>query len=223
VMSAEEIASLRGVSISHGIMLESASPRLSERGGPHFGSPDKEPAVRLATISAAGELSVPFTTGILIGIGETQEERIESLLQLRDLQDEFGHIQEIIVQNFRPKPGTAMASAPAASLEEHVRTIALARLIFAPEMNIQAPPNLNPNELERLVQAGINDWGGVSPLTPDHVNPEAPWPHLDELARRTRKAGKVLIERLAIYPAYARESKTGVRARWPICRSEMLR
>ncbi|MEA2839962.1 MAG: synthase [Methylobacteriaceae bacterium] len=205
VMSAAEIAALRKVSVSQGIMLENASARLSERGGPHFGSPDKEPAARLTTIRAAGEQAVPFTTGILIGIGETQVERIESLLLLRDLQDEFGHIQEIIVQNFRPKPETLMAAAPAAKIESHLRTIALARIIFAPEMNIQAPPNLSPDELERLVQAGINDWGGVSPLTPDHVNPEAPWPHLDELARRTRNAGKVLIERLAIYPAYARD------------------
>ncbi|MEA2857770.1 MAG: synthase [Methylobacteriaceae bacterium] len=206
VMSAAEIVALRKVSVSQGIMLESGSARLSERGGPHFGSPDKHPAARLATIRSAGEQFVPFTTGILIGIGETQAERIESLLQLRDLQDEFGHIQEIIIQNFRPKPGTLMAAAPPASSEDHLRTIALARLIFAPEMNIQAPPNLSPDELERLVAAGINDWGGVSPLTPDHVNPEAPWPHLDELARRTENAGKVLIERLAIYPAYARDT-----------------
>jgi len=209
VMGADEIMGLRKVSVSQGIMLENASSRLSERGGPHFGSPDKEPAARLATIGAAGEQSVPFTTGILIGIGETQAERIDSLLRLRDLHDEFGHIQEIIVQNFRPKPGTQMALAPPASTEDHLRTIALARLIFAPEMNVQAPPNLSPDELERLIDAGINDWGGVSPLTPDHVNPEAPWPHLDELARRTREAGKVLIERLAIYPAYARDA-----ARW---------
>jgi FO synthase len=205
VMSADEIALLRKVSVSQGIMLESASRRLSERGGPHFGSPDKDPAVRLATIRAAGEQSVPFTTGILIGIGETQAERIEALIELRDLHDEFGHIQEIIIQNFRPKPGTVMASAAPASAEDHLRTIALARIIFAPEMNVQAPPNLTPEGLERLIDAGINDWGGVSPLTPDHVNPEAPWPHLEELARRTRRAGKVLIERLAIYPAYARD------------------
>ncbi|MEA2760239.1 MAG: synthase [Methylobacteriaceae bacterium] len=209
VMNADEIAQLRTVSVSQGIMLENASSRLSERGGAHFGSPDKQPAARLATLRAAGEQSVPFTTGILIGIGETQAERIDSLLQLRALQDEFGHIQEIIVQNFRPKPGTLMATAPAATVEDHLRTISLARLIFAPDMNIQAPPNLSPDALEAIVDAGINDWGGVSPLTPDHVNPEAPWPHLDELARRTRKAGKALIERLAIYPAYARDM-----ARW---------
>jgi FO synthase len=205
VMSADEIAALRKVSVSQGIMLENASARLSERGGPHFGSPDKDPAVRLATIRAAGEQSVPFTSGILIGIGETQAERIDSLLQLRDLHDAFGHIQEIIVQNFWPKPGTLMASAAPASAEDHLRMIALARIIFAPEINIQAPPNLSSERLERLIDAGINDWGGVSPLTPDHVNPEAPWPHLDDLARRTRNAGKVLVERLALYPAYARD------------------
>jgi FO synthase len=209
-MSGNEIAILRKVSVSQGIMLETASPRLSERGGAHFGSPDKHPSVRLATIRAAGEQSVPFTTGILIGIGETQAERIDSLLRLRDLQDDFGHIQEIIIQNFRPKSGTQMASTPAAKIEDHLHTIALARIIFAPEMNLQAPPNLSPDQLEQLVLAGINDWGGVSPLTPDHVNPEAPWPHLDELARRTRKAGKVLIERLAIYPAYARDMQRWV-------------
>jgi len=209
VMSANEIAALRTVSVSQGIMLENVSARLTQRGGPHFGSPDKDPAARLATIRAAGAQSVPFTSGILIGIGETQVERIDSILQLRDLHEEFGHIQEIIVQNFWPKSGTQMASAPPAAIEDHLRTIALARLIFAPEMNIQAPPNLSPDGLEALIDAGINDWGGVSPLTPDHVNPEAPWPHLDELASRTRKCGKLLIERLAIYPAYARDP-----ARW---------
>ena len=209
VMSANEIAALRTVSVSQGIMLENVSARLTQRGGPHFGSPDKDPAARLATIRAAGAQSVPFTSGILIGIGETQVERIDSILQLRDLHEEFGHTQEIIVQNFWPKPGTQMASAPPAAIEDHLRTIALARLIFAPEMNIQAPPNLSPDGLEALIDAGINDWGGVSPLTPDHVNPEAPWPHLDELASRTRKCGKLLIERLAIYPAYARDP-----ARW---------
>ncbi|MFD2272654.1 7,8-didemethyl-8-hydroxy-5-deazariboflavin synthase CofG [Undibacterium arcticum] len=153
----------------------------------------------------AGEAGVPFTTGILIGIGETREERIDALLALRDLQDQFGHIQEIIIQNFRPKAGTLMVNAPAPSLEEHLWTIAAARLIFEPSMNIQAPPNLSPGALRPLVDAGINDWGGVSPVTPDHVNPEAPWPHLDALARATTAAGKELTERLAIYPAYARE------------------
>jgi FO synthase len=210
LLDASDLAALRKVSISQGVMLESGAPRLAERGGPHYGSPDKDPAARLATIRMAGEQRVPFTTGILIGIGETRRERIEALLALRDLHDAHGHIQEIIVQNFRPKPGTRMAEAPAPTAEEHLWTIAAARLIFAPDMNIQAPPNLSPGGLRRLVEAGINDWGGVSPLTPDHVNPEAPWPHLQVLERATREAGKHLIERLAIYPAYARAAKTWV-------------
>jgi FO synthase len=202
LMTGGDIEALRAVSVSQGIMLESVSRRLYES-GPHFGSPDKEPSARLETIRLAGEKSVPFTTGILIGIGETRAERIQSLFALRDLQDKYGHLQEIIIQNFRPKPGTRMAQAPAASLDEHLWTIAAARLIFEPEMNIQAPPNLNPSALGRLIAAGINDWGGVSPVTPDHVNPEAPWPHLEALEAATRASGKDLVERLAIYPSYA--------------------
>ncbi|MCG8560185.1 MAG: 7,8-didemethyl-8-hydroxy-5-deazariboflavin synthase CofG, partial [Hyphomicrobiales bacterium] len=174
VMDRGAIARLREVSVSQGLMLESASPRLGLRGGVHFGSPDKDPAVRLATIGAAGAVGVPFTSGILIGIGETRRERIEALLALRDLHDRHGHIQEIIVQNFRAKPGTRMAGAPEPGLEDHVWTIAAARLLFGPEINIQAPPNLRPQALEALLGAGLNDWGGVSPVTPDHVNPEAP-------------------------------------------------
>ncbi|NKB57572.1 MAG: 5-amino-6-(D-ribitylamino)uracil--L-tyrosine 4-hydroxyphenyl transferase CofH [Alphaproteobacteria bacterium] len=203
VMTEAEIAALREVSVSQGLMLESLSPRLLEKGGPHFGSPDKNPDVRLETMRAAGRLAVPFTTGILIGIGETRRERIESLLAIRDLHDEFGHIQEIIVQNFRAKADTKMADAPEPSTEELLWTIAVARLIFGPEMTIQAPPNLSPGALQELVTAGLDDWGGVSPVTPDHVNPEAPWPHLDALAKETAACGKTLIERLAIYPAYA--------------------
>ncbi len=205
VLDATSIAALRKVAVSQGLMLESASERLCERGGPHFGSPDKRPAVRLETIRLAGEAGVPITTGLLIGIGETRAERIDSLLELRDLNDRYGHIQEIIIQNFRPKPGTRMASAPAPELEEHLWTIAIARLLFEPAMNIQAPPNLSPGFLGRLIDAGINDWGGVSPVTPDHVNPEAPWPQLDILAHVTETAGKALVERLAIYPAYVRQ------------------
>jgi FO synthase len=204
LLDAADLAALREVSISQGIMLESASSRLAERGGPHFGSPDKEPAARLASIRAAGEMRVPFTTGILIGIGETRQERLDALFALRDLHAAHGHLQEIIVQNFRPKPGTRMADAEAPSLDEHLWTIAMARLIFPPEMNIQAPPNLNPGALNSLVAAGINDWGGVSPVTPDHVNPEAPWPQLRILERATEVAGKQLQERLALYPAYVR-------------------
>ncbi|HET7019340.1 MAG TPA: 5-amino-6-(D-ribitylamino)uracil--L-tyrosine 4-hydroxyphenyl transferase CofH [Xanthobacteraceae bacterium] len=201
-----DAAALRGVSVSQGLMLESASERLCAPGGPHHGSPDKQPRARLASIRAAGEERVPFTSGILIGIGETRAERIDSLLALRALDDAYGHLQEIIIQNFRPKAATRMAEWPAPSLEEHLWTIAVARLLFAPSMNIQAPPNLSPGVLPRLIDAGINDWGGVSPVTPDHVNPEAPWPALDALARATAAAGKQLVERLAIYPAFARHA-----------------
>ena len=205
-MTAAEISSLRQVSASMGIMLESASPRLCEKGMPHYGSPDKNPDVRLETMALAGQADVPFTSGILIGIGETRRERVESLLALRKIHLRHGHLQEVIVQNFRAKPGTLMASAPEPDLEDLLWTIAVARLVFGPEMNIQAPPNLSPGVLPQLIAAGINDWGGVSPLTPDHVNPEAPWPHLDLLARETSAAGKFLDQRLTIYPAYARDS-----------------
>jgi FO synthase len=184
-MDTVDLQRFRPVSASMGLMLESASDRLCERGGPHFGSPDKLPARRLATLRAAGELGVPMTTGLLIGIGETRRERIESLLALREIQDAHGHLQELIIQNFRAKPGTKMAAAPEPALEEHLWTIAVARLVFGPHMSIQAPPNLQSGELSSLVRAGINDWGGVSPVTPDHVNPEAPWPHLADLARST--------------------------------------
>lgn len=194
---------LRKVSVSQGIMLETASDRLSERGGPHFGSPDKVPAARLATIDAAGRARVPFTTGILIGIGETRLERIEALLAIRDQADRHGHIQEVIIQNFRAKPGTRMEHAPEPSLHEQIWTIAVARIILGPKANIQCPPNLRPEGLARLIRAGINDWGGVSPVTPDHVNPEAPWPHLRDLEAATERAGRVLAERLAIYPEFS--------------------
>jgi len=205
VLTRADIDRLRQVSVSQGIMLESTAEQLRRRGGPHFGSPDKDPALRLETIAAAGEAAVPFTSGILIGIGETRRERIESLLALRELHDGYGHLQEVIIQNFRAKPGTRMAQAPEPDLDDHLWTIAIARLIFGPEMNIQAPPNLNPDGLAQMIAAGINDWGGVSPVTPDHVNPEAPWPALDLLAERTAAAGKLLVERLAIYPAYTRD------------------
>jgi FO synthase len=187
-------------------MLERVSERLTEKGGVHHGSLDKAPAARLETIRLAGERNVPFTSGILIGIGETRQERIASLLALRDLNDVHGHIQEIIIQNFRPKPGTRMENAAAPDVEDHLWTIAVARLIFEPSMNIQAPPNLSPGALGRLLAAGINDWGGVSPVTPDHVNPEAPWPRLRMLEAATKAAGMDLTERLAIYPAFARDT-----------------
>lgn len=204
LMDADEMAELRKVSISMGIMLESASDRLTEKGMPHYGSPDKVPARRLETLRLAGEAKVPFTSGILIGIGETRIERIESLLALRDA-NAAGHIQEIIIQNFRAKAETLMAGAPEPDLNELLWTLAQARIIFGPEMNIQAPPNLSPGVLEQIVDAGINDWGGVSPVTPDFVNPEAPWPHLTNLANETANAGKHLLERLALYPAYAND------------------
>ncbi|MFL5265695.1 MAG: 5-amino-6-(D-ribitylamino)uracil--L-tyrosine 4-hydroxyphenyl transferase CofH [Stellaceae bacterium] len=220
LLTRADVDRLRAVSVSQGIMLESAAERLRHRGGPHFGSPDKDPALRLETIGTAGEAAVPFTSGILIGIGETRRERIQSLLALRELHERYGHLQEIIIQNFRAKPGTRMAQAPEPNLEDHLWTIAVARLIFGAEMNIQAPPNLNPGALAEMIAAGINDWGGVSPVTPDHVNPEAPWPALARLAERTAACGKVLVERLAIYPAYARDPE-----RWldPALRPAMLR
>ena len=204
VMTRAELEKLRRVSVSMGLMLETASERLSARGGPHWGSPDKRPSARLATLEAAGEAAVPFTTGLLIGIGETRRERIEALLAIRALHRRFGHIQEVIIQNFRAKAGTRMAQASEPPLEEHLWTIAVARLLLGPDMSIQAPPNLQPGALGALLRAGVNDWGGVSPVTPDHVNPEAPWPHLTSLAAQTRAAGRVLLERLAVTPAHVR-------------------
>jgi len=205
VMSEREILTLRPVSVSMGVMLESDAERLCQPGGVHFGSPDKRPAVRLAMIDAAGVARVPLTSGILIGIGETREERISALMALRASHDQHGHIQEIIVQNFCPKPGTRMAEHAAASVDEHIWTIAVARLMFDPEMTIQAPPNLSPGALGQLIAAGINDWGGVSPVTPDHVNPEAPWPQLARLEAMTQACGKTLTERLSIYPSFVRD------------------
>ena len=214
-MSAEDLRKLRKVSVSQGLMLESSAKRLCEKGGPHYGSPDKLPSLRLATIRLAGIEKIPFTSGILIGIGETRLERIESLLALRELHKQYGHLQEIIIQNFRAKSGTKMVNFPEPNLEELVWTIAVARIIFGPEMNLQAPPNLSSgnqntaNNLKALIDAGINDWGGISPITPDHVNPEAPWPELQELSRITAECSgkdetpKIMTERLAIYPEYA--------------------
>lgn len=209
VMTAEDMIRLRRVSVSQGIMLESVSRRLLQAGRCHHGSPDKDPAVRLQTIRDAGELHIPFTSGVLIGIGETRRERIETLLALRDAHEAYGHLQEIIVQNFRAKPDTKMHGAPEPDVDDLAWTIAIARLIFGPHMNIQAPPNLTKGDLKPLIDAGINDWGGVSPVTPDFVNPEAPWPNVEELARQTRAAGKDLVERLAIYPSWSQDT-----ARW---------
>ncbi|HEX2592396.1 MAG TPA: 5-amino-6-(D-ribitylamino)uracil--L-tyrosine 4-hydroxyphenyl transferase CofH [Rhizomicrobium sp.] len=201
-MTREEIARLRRVSVSQGLMLESTSERLCQKGGPHYGSPDKVPAARLETIRLAGELAVPYTSGILIGIGETRAERVDALLQLRDLHLRYGHVQEIIIQNFRAKPGTKMAQADEPALDDLLWTIAVARIVFGPAMNIQAPPNLSSDDYPALIAAGINDWGGISPVTIDHVNPEAPWPHLDDLRRNTERAGKTLVPRLPVYPAF---------------------
>ena len=202
VMAPEDIARLREVSASQGLMLESTAERLCKRGGAHFGSPDKDPASRLATLRYAGELAVPFTTGILIGIGETRRERIEALLEIARLHERYGHIQEVIIQNFRAKPGTRMAEVPDAAHAELLWTIAVARLILGGAMNLQAPPNLSGARCGDLIAAGINDWGGVSPVTPDHVNPEAPWPAIEDLRSVTARCGKVLVERLPSYPAY---------------------
>ena len=204
-LSPEELEDLKSVSPSMGIMLESASERLCEKGMPHYGSPDKIPEVRLQTLRNAGIAKVPFTTGILIGIGETRLERIESLLKIREIHEQYHHIQEIIIQNFRAKPETKMVHAPEPDLNELLWTIGIARIIFGAKMSVQAPPNLSPGVLSKIVKSGINDWGGVSPVTPDFVNPEAPWPHLSDLAEQTYAAGKHLDERLTIYPQYAQE------------------
>jgi FO synthase len=205
LMGAHDYAALRPLSASMGLMLESASDRLCGKGMPHFGSPDKVPAARLESIRLAGEAQVPFTTGLLIGIGETRAERVEALLAIRDLHACYGHIQEVIIQNFCAKDATQMARAEEPSLDDHLWTIAAARLILGPEMTIQAPPNLREGALGQLIRAGVNDWGGVSPVTPDHVNPEAPWPHLEKLETETEAAGRHLRQRLAIGPAFARE------------------
>jgi FO synthase len=213
VMSEADIAALREVSVSQGLMVEGTAERLAARGGPHFGSPDKLPEARLATIEAAGRARVPFTTGILIGIGETRVERLEALLAIRRLHERYGHIQEVIIQNFRAKPGTRMAAAPEPPLEELLWTCAAARLLLGADANIQAPPNLSYDDFPKLLDAGINDWGGVSPVTIDHVNPEAPWPELERLRLATQAAGLELAPRLAIYPEYVHGLDRWVEAR----------
>ena len=202
VLTRDELAGLRPVSASMGIMLESVSERLLERGGPHWASPDKHPAARLETIEAAGELRIPFTSGILIGIGETRAERLDALRALAELHERHGHLQEVIVQNFRAKPGTRMAAHPEPELEDHLWTIAAARLLLPDDVAVQAPPNLAYDDFPRLLDAGIDDWGGVSPVTVDHVNPEAPWPARDRLAAATRSRGLELAPRLPVYPRF---------------------
>jgi FO synthase len=203
LMSERDLVGLREVSVSMGIMLESTSTRLLAPGAAHDRAPDKVPARRLKTIALAGKLGIPFTTGILIGIGETHAERVASLLAIRELHERSGHIQEVIIQNFRAKPSIPMRGWPEPGPEDLLRTVAVARLLLGPGMNIQAPPNLSADGYERLPAAGLNDWGGISPLTPDHINPERPWPALGELRQRTEAAGHALRERLAIYPEYA--------------------
>ena len=204
VLSERELSELREVAPSQGLMLESVAERLCGPGGPHEHAPDKRPETRLAMIRKAGRLGIPFTSGILIGIGETPSERIEALLALRHLHDEHGHIQEIIVQNFRAKPDTPMGGADEPGLIDLMSACAITRLVMGPAMNIQAPPNLSADYGPLLV-AGINDWGGISPLTPDFINPEAPWPQLDQLGRLCANAGYRLRERLTIYPEYVHD------------------
>jgi FO synthase len=204
VLSHRELEELRAVAPSQGIMLESVAERLCGPGGPHEHAPDKRPATRLAMIRKAGELSIPFTSGILIGIGETTRERVEALLALRDLHDQYGHIQEVIVQNFRAKPDTPMGGAGEPGLIDLMSACAITRLVFGPTMNIQAPPNLSADYGPLLV-SGINDWGGISPVTPDYINPEAPWPELGRLAQLCGEAGYDLRERLTIYPEYVHD------------------
>lgn len=202
VLGEDDYRMLRPVAASAGLMLESTSERLLEKGGAHHGSPDKVPAVRIASLEAAGRARVPMTSGILIGIGESPEERIEALLALRDIHLAHGHLQEVIVQNFCPKPGTKMAEAPEASETDFLRVIAAARIVLPDEVSVQAPPNLNDERLVELIDAGIDDWGGISPVTLDHVNPEAPWPEIERLEAICARAGLPLVERLTIYPRF---------------------
>jgi FO synthase len=202
VLDSDEMAAIAEHNASMGIMLENISPRLLERGGPHFGTTSKAPEQRLKTLATAGELGVAMTTGILIGIGETPQERVDSLLAIRELHQRYGHIQEIIVQNFRAKESTKMRESGEPSTVDMLRTLAVARLLLGAKMNIQAPPNLNADGFQSYLLAGINDWGGVSPLTQDFINPEASWPQIQTLSELTAEVGFTLRERLALYPEY---------------------
>jgi 7,8-didemethyl-8-hydroxy-5-deazariboflavin synthase CofG subunit len=206
VMDRPALERLKDSNASVGLMLENVSARLMRNGLPHANAPDKVPALRLRTIEAAGKLSIAFTTGILIGIGETMEERVDSLFAIRTLHESYGHIQEVIIQNFRAKPEIPMAAHPEPSLDDMLRTIALARLILGPHMNVQAPPNLSYNDFPRLLDAGINDWGGISPVTKDFINPEAAWPQISRLRSETESRGFTLRERLALYPEFLRRN-----------------
>jgi FO synthase len=202
ILTRDELVRLKEVNVSLGLMLENVSPRLRERGQVHQWAPDKDPVVRLQMLREAGELGIPFTTGLLIGIGETPAERADTLLAIRDLHRAYGHVQEVIVQNFRAKPTIPRADAPEPTALDLARTVAVARLVLDADVSVQAPPNLSPRDHALLLEAGLNDWGGMSPLTPDYVNPEAPWPHVAALADTCRAAGYALAERLAVYPAY---------------------
>ena len=215
VMTWDDMQRLKPVAPSMGLMLEQSAQRLwSEPGAVHFGSPDKEPAVRLRVLEDAGRLSIPFTTGVLVGIGETPQELVQSLFDIRTTAREFGHVQEVIVQNFRAKPDTAMRNVEDLPEDDYVAALAVARIVLGPKMRIQAPPNLSsPRALSRLIAAGVDDWGGVSPLTPDHVNPERPWPHLDDLAALTELAGFTLEQRLTVHPEYIAQGPPWVDAR----------
>jgi FO synthase len=207
LMGLRDLLELGAVNASLGLMLETASDRLGEPGMPHDRAPDKRPRHRLATLEAAGRLGVPFTTGILIGIGETPAERVDALIAIRDLHERYGHIQEVIVQGFRAKPHTPMRAHPEPTLADVVRTVAVARLLFGGAMNLQSPPNLMPDGHEQLLAAGLNDWGGISPVTKDHINPEAPWPQIPRLRATTARAGLELRERLAVYPEYIADGR----------------
>ena len=220
LMTSDEMRALRPLNVSMGLMLENISPRLRARGGVHQAAPDKDPALRIKMIDDAGALRIPFTTGILLGIGENPAERALSLTAIRDTHERHGHIQEVIIQNFRAKPEIAMADAPEPDAYDMARAIATARLVLGPSMNVQAPPNLSPRQIDLFLNAGINDWGGISPLSKDYVNPEAPWPHLERLGEQCARAGFALGERLAIYNEYINDEwldpavATKVRAIW---------
>jgi FO synthase len=213
-MSREEVESLRPFSPSMGMMLESVSKRLLRVGQAHHACPDKVPSARLNTLEAAGELGVPFTTGILIGIGETLEERVDALCAIREIHERFGHIQEVIVQNFRAKPDTRFARWPEPIPSDLIRTAAVARVMFGTEVNIQIPPNLTPDHYGYLLRSGINDWGGISPVTLDHINPEKAWPEVKTLRQVTEQAGFELRERLSVYPEHLKENQASLAERY---------
>ena len=200
-MTKKEMAMLKDTNVSLGVMLETSSERLMEKGMPHEGAPSKNPKVRIKTLESAGELKIPMTTGLLVGIGETPEELVDSLFAIKEIHEKHGHIQEVIMQNFAPKQETGMAQAPPASSDYFLRSVAMARIVM-PNLNIQVPPNLNPDVFGRYVDAGINDWGGISPVTIDHVNPEFPWPAIDSVRKVTEEKGRELLARLPIYPEF---------------------